>query len=249
MKKVFFLLIILICSEKFYGFNIKSNHITQSSSDTLNIVTENYSDSLPDSSAYINIDYPQISDFKNDKVEKSVNLFLKNQFLQSKAYYEEIISDTTNFKIDGFNFSYSFETGFELPYNSDKFISIKLDHFEYTGGAHGNYYSVSYNIDMSDGKIYTLENVINKNDFNLLSYECEQAILDSFQVDSLTEAGLFENEITIKPDQDFYIIPGALVLNFDPYEIGPFSMGEINVNIPFYKIKDLLKPDLPFKTN
>lgn len=49
------------------------------------------------------------------------------------------------------------------------------------------------------------------------------------------EAGLFENEIVLTYDQDFYIIPGALVLQFDPYEIGPFAMGEITAEIQFEK--------------
>jgi hypothetical protein len=101
---------------------------------------------------------------------------------------------------------------------------------------------------MKDGKILTLSDIINNSSFDLLSYECEQAMLDTFQVNSLQEAGLFENEISILPDQDFYIIPGALVLQFDPYEIGPFAMGEISVKIPFFKIKDILKSSLPFPT-
>jgi len=40
-----------------------------------------------------------------------------------------------------------------------------------------------------------------------------------------------------------------LVLQFDPYEIGPWSMGEITTEISFDKIKDILKPNLPFPTN
>ena len=60
---------------------------------------------------------------------------------------------------------------------------------------------------------------------------------------------MFEDEINIPEDQDFYIVPGMLVLQFDPYEIGPWSMGEITTEISFEKIKDILKPDLPFPTN
>jgi len=82
-----------------------------------------------------------------------------------------------------------------------------------------------------------------------LAYECEQAILEKYEANSLIEAGLFEDEITILDDQDFYILPGMLVLQFDPYEIGPWSMGEVTTEIPFEKIMDILKGNLPFPTN
>ena len=47
-------------------------------------------------------------------------------------------------------------------------------------------------------------------------------------------------------DQDFYITPTSLVLQFDPYEVGPYAMGEIIAEITFEKIKDILKDNLPF---
>lgn len=249
MKNFYSLLIILFWSNYFFASVISFNKVSLIDSDSIKIITVHYSESKPDSSAYINIDYPQLTEFDNKVVEDKINQFLKNEFEQSILWYNEILADTSNFNEDGYDFSYSFETGFQVKYNTKKFLSITLDHYQYTGGAHGNYYSLGYNIDMSDGKILTLSDIIDNDSFDLLSYECEQTILDTFQVGSLLEAGLFENEITILPDQDFYIIPEALVLQFDPYEIGPFSMGEINIAIPFNRIKDILKPNLPFSIN
>jgi hypothetical protein len=217
--------------------------------DTLNIFTIRYADSLPDSLVYINIDYPQIKGFENKLIENKVNSFLETEFKQSISWYDDIIKDTSEFTSDIHRYPWSFETGFEVHYNSNDFLSLTLDHYQFTGGAHGNYFSVGYNINLRDGKNLKLSDLIDSDSFDLLSYECEQGILDTFQVGSLTEAGLFEDEIIIHPDQDFYIIPGALVLQFDPYEIGPYSMGDINIKIPFYNIKDILKSNLPFLTN
>ena len=101
---------------------------------------------------------------------------------------------------------------------------------------------------MNDGVNLTLKDIINEESFDILAYECEQSILETYQANSLMEAGLFEDEIVIADDQDFYIIPGALVLQFDPYEIGPYAMGEITAEIPFEKIADILKDNLPFRT-
>jgi hypothetical protein len=102
---------------------------------------------------------------------------------------------------------------------------------------------------MKDGRVLTLKDLIKGDSFDLLAYECEQAILEKYEANTLIEAGLFEDEITILDDHDFYIIPGMLVLQFDPYEIGPWSMGEITAEIPFEKIKDLFKEYIPFKVD
>ncbi len=71
--------------------------------------------------------------------------------------------------------TYCFETGFEVQFNSTKFLSVILDHYQFTGGAHGNYYSVGYNIDMSEAKVLSLKDIIENGSFDLLTYECEQA--------------------------------------------------------------------------
>jgi len=248
MKMILIPVILLITSLFSFGYSNNFNSLIFEKSDTIKIITVRYSDSLADSSAYINIDYPQITDYDNKIVQERVNSFLKKEFQQSISEYNELVADTVVLTGEDYNFTYGFETGFEIQFNSTKFLSITLDHYQYTGGAHGNYYSAGYNINMNDGKILTLSDIINNSSFNLLSYECEQAMLDTFQLNSLQEAGLFENEISILPDQDFYIIPGALVLQFDPYEIGPFAMGEISIEISFFKIKDILKTNLPFPT-
>lgn len=245
MKNIILVFVVLLLLSQSYA---KSGNVflNINNSDTLTVKTINYSDSLPDSSAYIYIDYPQILGLQNKDIEDNINSFFKSEFEQAIIWYDEIAADTSEADSNEFNFNYSFETGFEIEYNSYNFLSIKLDHYQYTGGAHGNFYSVGYNISTDNGKNLTLSDIINNDSFDLLSYECEQAILDSFQVNNLTEAGLFEDEINITPEQDFYIVPGALVLQFDPYEIGPYVMGEINVQISFNKIKDILKDNLPF---
>jgi hypothetical protein len=144
---------------------------------------------------------------------------------------------------------YTFETGFQVEFNTDDFLSIVMSHYQFTGGAHGNYFALGYNIELKNGSVLTLKDIIKEDSFDLLAFECEQAILEKYEANSLIEAGLFEAEIEILDDQDFYINPGVLVIQFDPYEIGPWVMGEVTAEIQFEKIKDILKENLPFPTN
>lgn len=239
--------LIIIFSLLFVDFVLPYSTL-QVNTDTLQIESINFSKSTIDSNAWINIDYPQIVNSDNDSVITKINLFLEQEFKLSIEWYDEIISDTTEIEDTSFKFQYSFETGFQVVYNSRDFVSIVLDHYQYTGGAHGNYVAFGYNIRLEDGALITLKDIVEESALDLLTFECEESILEKYEANSLMEAGLFENEIVLTYDQDFYIIPGALVLQFDPYEIGPFAMGEITAEIQFEKIKDILKQDLPFLT-
>ena len=248
MTKIFILFYMIIFSSLLLSNNyiIADKKIIKA--DTLVIKTLNYSNSTEDSIAIINIDYPQIEGLENTTIEQKVNLLLEEEFNQSIAWFDEVKSDTAFFEDFPYEMQYTFETGFQLEFNSKNFLSIVLSHYQFTGGAHGNYFALGYNINLKDGSVLSLKDIIKEDVFDLLAYECEQAILEKSEANSLDEAGLFEEEITIPDDQDFYILPGKLVLQFDPYEIGPWSMGEITAEIPFEKIEDLLKNNLPFPT-
>ncbi len=241
-------LLIVIYSLLFVDFILPYSTV-QVVTDTLQVESINFSKSTIDSTAWINIDYPQIVNSENDSVITKINLFLEQEFKQSIEWYDEIISDTTEIEDTSFKFQYSFETGFQVVYNSRDFISIVLDHYQYTGGAHGNYVAFGYNIRLEDGAFITLKDIVEESALDLLTFECEESILEKYEANSLMEAGLFEDEIELLDDQDFYITPGMLILQFDPYEIGPWVMGEITAEIPFEKIKDILKENLPFPTN
>ena len=249
MKKLFIIFYLIISANLLFADNHLIENGLQNKIDTLEINLLNYSNSTADSFVIISIDYPNISGLVDKLVESKVNLFLEDEFKQSIAWFEEVQSDTSFFEDYKDEIQYTFETGFQTEFNSKDFISILLSHYQFTGGAHGNYFALGYNIEMRNGKVLTLKDIIKEDSFDLLAFECEQAIIEKFEANSLIDAGLFEDEITIPDDQDFYIVPGMLVLQFDPYEIGPWAMGEVTAEIPFEKIKDILKSNLPFPIN
>ncbi len=199
-----------------------------------------------DTSVYVKISYPQIRGMKNAEVQNKINSFLKNQFLEVLKTYEEFVSDSEPFADYPADWVFSFETSFKLTYLSNDFLSIVMDHYEFTGGAHGNYFLQGFNFRLSDGKTFQLNDIIKETQFENLSLFCEQEILKQFNANSLADAGLFEDEINISAEQDFYIKPNFLVIQFDPYEIAPYSFGSIEIELRFDRIKNLFKPYLPF---
>jgi hypothetical protein len=249
MKKVFIIFFIIFTANSIFAKCLLIRNTNYTKVDTVETKVVNYANSNSDNTVVINIDYPQIINFENAEIEHKVNLFLEEEFKQSIAWFDELQMDSLYFVEFGTEMQFTFETGFQVEYNSKEFISIALSHYQFTGGAHGNYFALGYNILMKDGSALTLKDIIKDDSFDLLAFECEQAILEMYEANTLIEAGLFEDEIEILNDQDFYIKPGVLVLQFDPYEIGPWVMGEVTAEIPFEKIKDILKENLPFPTN
>ena len=170
-----------------------------------------------------------------------INTFLKIEFLDLPEW---LSVDECDHEI-----GFTYECDFIVRYNSKEFISIQQGVYEYSGGAHGNYAHYTYNIELTNGELITLSDIILSEKFSLLSEEAVSIMLLDKSASSLIDAGLFEDTLTIQPEQDFYILPGILVLQFDPYEIASYAMGEIEIEIPFQKIKDMLKPILPFLTD
>lgn len=216
-------------------------------SDSLTVISKDIYKCLEDTSVFVKISYPQIENLKNKEVQDKINLFLEIQFLQALDNYEDFISDTESLAEYPPDWFFNFETSYKINYLSDDFLSVTMEYYEYTGGAHGNHSIQSFNIRLSDGENLTLGDIIKENQFENLSLFCEQEILKMLNANSLIEGGLFEDEINITPEQDFYIKPGYLVLQFDPYEIAPYAFGSIEIELSFERIKNLLKSKLPFK--
>ncbi|MCS7053729.1 MAG: DUF3298 and DUF4163 domain-containing protein [Ignavibacterium sp.] len=202
-----------------------------------------------DTSVYIKINYPQIINLGNLEVQNKINAFLESEFTKALESYNEFISDPELLEYYPADWVFSFEVSFRTTYLSNELLSIVLDHIEFTGGAHHNYFSTGYNIRLSDGQLLKLDDIIKQNQFFNLSLFCEEEILKIYNASSLAEAGFFDDEIIITPNQDFYVKPNYLVIQFDPYEIAPYSLGSIEIELRFDRLKLLLKPDILFITN
>lgn len=216
-------------------------------SDSVFVITKEVYKCTEDTSVYVKISYPQIIVPHNKNVQNKINSFLESEFLKAIQTYEEFIADSESLEDYPADWVFNFEVSFKTEYLSNNFASILMDYYEYTGGAHGNYFSTGYNIKLSDGELLKLTDIIKENELSNLSLFCEQEILEKFNENTLADVGLFEDEINITPEQDFYIKPGYLVIQFDPYEIGPYAMGSIEIELRFDRIKNLFKPNLPFK--
>lgn len=187
-----------------------------------------------------NIEYPQ---FKNKEllsktIENSILNYYNNFCSTAEDDWKELdrIMHTDNDAV--------FETnpfGYEVTsqvFECDEWTSVLITTWIFSGGAHGNYFSTSYNWNEKTQKLET--NISNATGFTFdyIAEECRRQIIhqlskDSFDVDldwvyggTEPQPGNFEVFTMEKEKTTIY---------FDPYIVAPYVCGTIEVEIPLRK--------------
>lgn len=233
----------LLCLSSIFG---RTSYTALSDADSVYIRALDYYDESEDSSTIIEITYPKIHGLINKAAEEKINSYLEEEFFKSIEWFDEFVAMLDSFPTLEYEHGmfFSFETGFDIKLVNEKLLSLALNHYEFTGGAHGNFYAMGYTFDLNTGDLLTLDKIIRQGSLPAITKICEQRILEMFEAESLSDAGIFEDYIDLTTDQDFFLLSDALVFQFDPYEIAPYSMGNIEVVIPFESINDHLVIDL-----
>ncbi len=210
--------------------------------DSVYIRALDYYDESEDSSTTVGITYPKIFGLSNKSVEEKINVFLEEEFLKSVELFEEFVTSLDSFPTMDYESGmfFSFETGFDIKLLNESIFSFTLNHYEFTGGAHGNFFSMGYTFDLNSGNLLSLNQIIKAESLPFITRLCEDKIKEMFEANSLFDAGLFEDALELDLDQDFYLVNGALVFQFDPYEIAPYSMGNIEAIIPLNEISEFI---------
>lgn len=139
---------------------------------------------------------------------------------------------------------YNYEVSNELliAFRNNKLLVLELANYAYTGGAHGNHGNSYTCINLVDNKVITLNDIIKEGSKKKLNQLLEKHFRKDYNVkpaDPLTDGGLFENNI--KPNNNFYITGKGIGFCYNPYEIGPYAMGTIDIFIPFTELQSDIK--------
>ncbi len=180
---------------------------------------------------------------------KSVSSTLKNNMEAFFTSYFDNYKDVTKKEIEKDNYlssGYSLEDeDLMVPayYDNNIFIISSMN-YSFTGGAHGNYGTGYYTIDLKNKKILKLEDILTTDGIKNMPALLEKYFRIQFEVadsSSLTDAGLFAD--TINVNDNFCLTPRCLMFCYTPYEIGPWALGEVNIYIPINELQNYMKPD------
>ena len=132
-----------------------------------------------------------------------------------------------------------------ILFQNDSLLSYSVEYSDYTGGAHGSHRILYYNVDLNEVVTISEEDLFVPNFKKPLSKIIVNALMKKYNVsspDSLLAQGFFNLE-DIVPNNNFWMDDKALHYTFNQYEIAPYVMGAIDVEIPYSDLKTVLKPN------
>jgi hypothetical protein len=159
----------------------------------------------------------------------------KEEYMEMKADYINSRSDApwfNNYHI----MSSEVESGYKGILNYVIFNEV------YTGGAHPNSYYTALNFDTSTGKEIVLQDIFKDNYETRLTQELVVELAEYFKVEPVTEVvvrGYLINDFYIS--NNFILGKEKITFIYNRYDIAPYAVGEIMLDIDYNRLKDVIK--------
>ena len=201
----------------------------------------------------INIEVPQALD--NRKVSTTINSSIREEVISLLSYEEEVeIADIPS-AITSFNNSYQnllkmfpdelipweAKIDAQIAYENNELITIRLDSYIFTGGAHGYGSTRFLNFEKHSGLELTRKDLF-KNHRNFVDFAEERfRKQENIPVDqSINSTGLmFELDEFYLPENIGFTEKGLKLL-YNPYEVASYADGTIEMTIPYEEVENFL---------
>ena len=139
---------------------------------------------------------------------------------------------------------YVAETKDTVLLNDGKYLTLKLDGYSYTGGAHPNASSLVVTFDVATAKKVTLEKFVTSLDTlqQIAEKKFREVRADLFKPESEGGFGFeFDESAPFKLADNIGLLKDGLYFCYVPYEVGSYSMGYTEFVIPFSEIPQIKK--------
>lgn len=184
----------------------------------------------------LDIQYPQFSGLAPD-VQTAVNAYFAKWAAAVKDRALKAVADAAS--VQDRHYQVQAVANYQMALNRDGLVSVVLDDYLFSGGAHGMTVRTSYTFDTATGKVYSLSDLFRPGtDYvGLLSREVKT---------QMDQRGLTPVLLTpfqsIRANQDFYIKGSDLVIYFQLYEYLPYAAGLPEFRVPLSSLAELLEP-------
>ncbi len=123
--------------------------------------------------------------------------------------------------------------------------SLMLQNYAYTGGAHGGNIIQTYTIDGS-GKLLQLTDLFQPGAdvLGTLQTIARDSVRQQLGADGTDEDWLTQGTADLSAFHNWVVDGDTLKITFDQYQVGPYAIGNIEVDIPFSQLTDVLNPAL-----
>ena len=124
-------------------------------------------------------------------------------------------------------------------------MSYAVEYSDYEGGAHGSYRITYTNTDLNELVTLSEEDLFVPGYYKELTDKILQSLMKEYDAeipDSLLMRGFFTIE-DIVPNDNFWLSAEGINYSYNQYEIAPYSMGVIDVTVPYSELKNILLPE------
>lgn len=236
MKKLFYLLILVIMSScvQEHLFEFKETVIDKKEPVKVEVI------------------YPKLNDVSN--VSSKINKAIETSLVEQIAFYEE---DTGNLTLDTaisqfenrfVDFKNEFEANAnpwevlinsEIVFQSMYVITIAIDSYTFTGGAHGNSVITLLNFDPETGDLYTQENVLKPSKDFIALVEKYFKTETAAKTNDRSENYFFGADFKL-PENIGFNEEGVIFL-YNTYELSSYAGGITEFTIPYAEISKFIK--------
>jgi len=196
--------------------------------------------------AYYVISYPIFADSALNNVLHPYVLIDGDESVETAAEsfiwgFNEFVEESSSQNI---NFPWYKNVSSEVWTNTPLFLTIATAVDEYTGGAHGNHYTVISNIDIQNKKKIELKDIIEKEKIVELTKIAETQFRKN---ENLTDSASLEKDFffengTFAINDNFGLTKSSFIIYFNEYEIRPYAEGPTLLEIPYSDIENILNP-------
>lgn len=188
------------------------------------------------------LEYPRFSSDEYSHAIRKMNEYYENSAREYEKYirtelWESAIEAYKNSIKNGYPiFEFEAMQRYKLTYNRDCVVSLYMDRYEYTGGAHGNTVRQSQTWNVLNGTQIPLKELFPRNPNYISDLKAEINRQIAKQIKQGTGM-YFDNykELVDKTfnSNQFYLTPDALAIYFQQYDIAPYVSGIPTFMIPY----------------
>jgi uncharacterized protein DUF3298/peptidoglycan-N-acetylmuramic acid deacetylase PdaC-like protein len=203
------------------------------------------SEKLEDPNASINTETAQLTggDARAEKFNKIMNDFVGKKVGEFEDLARKEKEESRRKNLPGF----AMDLSYVVKHSDKNLISIIYQENTFTGGAHGNSASTTFNYDLDRGEVLSLADLFNSNS-NYLK------VISDYCIAELRERKIGQDDwiregagAEMKNYERWNIVPEGLLITFDTYQVAAYVEGPQVALIPFSKLKGIIKPGGPLE--
>lgn len=205
----------------------------------------------------ISISYPRV--LEDTKLGRTVNAGIEAEIIELLTFADSLEVNNLNEAVNSFSLGYSelkevypdetvpWEANInaEVSFENRRVLSIKLDSYLFTGGAHGYSASNFLNFDIEKGEAINTRELFR----DLLAFrsyaETKFREKEKIPADApINSTGFMFERDTFYLPENIGLTPKGILLLYNQYEVASYADGQIQLLIPFKEAKKFVSPGM-----